>query len=213
MPFDVKITTITVCASLGSRLDLDILVAFFEKFHAKYKVKYTSGNKRAASNAMFFNSFSFRMKIIVDDVRNNVNVKVFKSGSIQITGCRSTKSAFLIPRKVFNIIRRCPVAIEELDDYVLKDVKNVMLNSCFNTGRFLNRMKLFEYMKTNGESNVRFDPEKYHGVILKHKGVNFFFFHTGNVIMSSKGDDLKAYNKAYRSVVKMLETYPSDIFV
>ena len=209
----VKITTMTLCTSLNSRLDLDLLIKFFKAFYPQYKIKYTKGNRRSSSNSMFFNSFSFTMKVKVRSVKNKVNVKLFKSGSVHITGCKDLLSSRAIPRKLFNIVLECCPAILDEKTYSLSDTRIVMMNAMYKLDKKVNRQCLYEHLLSIGEVDVRFDPEKYHGIILKHKGVTFFFFYSGVVLMTSNGDDLKSYTSAYRSVQKIMSTCPKDVFL
>lgn len=210
----VEITTITVCTNLNSRLDLDLLIKFFKAFHPRYEIKYTKNNRRSKSNKMFFNSFCFQMRVLVDSVKNKVNVKIFKSGAVQITGCKNLKAVRIIPKMVYNLICDCIPAIQDCETFSLSNPRIVMLNAMFRLGKKLNRQFLFDHLISIGEHDIRFDPEKYHGIILKHKGVSFFVFYTGVVIMTSNGDDLKKYKESYRSFLRIIKDIPpnSNVF-
>jgi len=123
----------------------------------------------------FYNQVTMIIKVNDND---RISVKLFKNGSIQITGCKLISSIIWSLDKLFKILV-CPIIDENtkkiyfVTPYIFLDIKNIydfkiaLINSNFDIGFKINREHLYECLH-NDKYDCTFDSARYAGVIIKY---------------------------------------------
>ena len=188
LPEDLKISTITTTFTLetkfnteniGKYIDLSndrIVTVKYGRKDANHtrtliKPKETKRKKKKKAKKIFFNQTSV---IIKSKNEKTINVKLFKNGSVQMTGCNNMENctralsilfeelkkgkAIVDPKTTNKIIEKPFVDdINKLGMENINNLKIVMINSNFNVGFRIDRDKLYGIMlKKNIEST--FEP-------------------------------------------------------
>lgn len=247
LPEDLHISTITITC----KLDTDIYIHNVGQYidlspNGIISVKYDNGSnyirslipkklpkirkKKKQPKKIFYNQVSIEVRS--KTTKNKVNVKLFKNGSIHMTGCKSINNcieiltlickelkkvkAIVDPKTMDRIIIKPFVTkIENVDVTKIKKFLIRMINSNFNIGFRIDRNKLYSIMLTEGIS-CTFEPCAHAGVNIKYnyKGIepiSIFIFESGSIIITgAKHRDhiISAYNFITK---KLYENYQNIV--
>ena len=96
-----------------------------------------------------------------------MHVKVFNTGKLEIPGIVESE---LLDHVKYEIINRLQIYIDKPLAFINQDVEhNVLINSNFNCGFYINRDVLFNILKSPKYGlDVSFDPCSYPGVKCKY---------------------------------------------
>lgn len=170
----IKISTITITAKLNSGIDLRIF-SMHVPLHVdgimsvKYGNKIDTTTNRSISDIEkhtkkvsktkkkrnFINQATVR--IYPDRSTNNcINVKIFRNGSIQLTGCKCMEDCYDVIDKLI-MIMMTPIIVnddkivflEEPSQLHLSDVCIRMINSNFKLNYRVDKDKLYSILRTN----------------------------------------------------------------
>jgi TATA-box binding protein (TBP) (component of TFIID and TFIIIB) len=243
IPEDLEISTITICCSFDNEFDIENITKWLKidnnieavgkrdnniknvnNNHKKrgrrsLKVKKYKQNK---GREHFFNQIS--LKVIVPNKANKrpVNIKLFKNGSVQMTGCSTlmdsldaictcmialnTVRGVIIDNKIVDK-KFCKVKLKASN---LNDFKICLINSGFTLPFWINRGKLLEIMLAD-DINTFYDRNIHSGVIIKYKvidtNITILVFEQGSVVIT--GARISQHMKeAYNFInTKLLENY------
>ena len=150
----------------------------------------------------FYNQVTMIVKI---NDTNRISVKLFKNGSIQITGCKLISSVVWCLDKLFKILNKPIIEIDDetgkeiktyfVEYYMFLDIKNiysfkiVMINTNFDIQFKINRERLYECLRSDGY-DCTYDSARYAGVIIKY--ANTF---ENDTTIEQKIDELKKSGK------------------
>lgn len=101
----------------------------------------------------------------------NISVKIFKNGTIHVTGCRTLETAAEVP---YIILKK-----EKLDHMSFVS-KILMINSSFKVNAIESLRLLKDRIKVNYKSAV-YQPCKYHGLNIKSDDATLLVFSSGSV--------------------------------
>lgn len=121
----------------------------------------------------FYNCFALIARFKVDNVYREIHVKVFNTGKMEIPGVLNDEILCIIKRMVLSLLN--PFTNKPLDFLEYDTEHNVLINSNFNCGYYINRDKLQAILrgpKYNIETS--YDPCSYPGVKCK-----FYFNNEG----------------------------------
>ncbi len=170
--------------------------------------------KRKKKKRAFYNQVT--LKICIGKVHNNktkklvdkyINIKLFKNGSIQMTGCRGL-SDFVVSLNILfmELIRKMyivnPVTmsdmiskqfVSKIDNINLSKIKKIvveMINSNFKIDLKIDRRKLEALLK-KADIECLFEPDKHAGVRIKYYNKNkdkisIFVFESGSIIITGE---------------------------
>ena len=145
-------------------------------------------NYRGKIKNAFYNCFAMIIRFCHEGLFREIHVKVFNTGKMEIPGILNTKLLEIIKVMVLEILQ--PLVHTTQLDYVenLK-YENVLINSNFNCGFYINREKLHYILSQKYNIESSFDPCNYPGVKCKFYFNNDLEYdykvQTGNV----NGDD------------------------
>jgi len=138
-----------------------------------------------------------------DDNYIKLNIKLFKNGAIQITGCKKISYAMWALYRLFKIFRYREHRISEetvvISSYAhpkcflnilgLQNFRIAMINSNFKISFKIDREKLFKKM-TLEKYDCSYDPARHAGVHIRYKvegaikPVSLFVFDAGSIIIT-----------------------------
>jgi len=176
---------------------------------------------RSKEKSAFYNCFVVSLRLIQDNVFKEYHIKIFNTGKIEIPGIQNEKTL----HKIINFI------IDELS-YILNvkinfdnsNIENVLVNSNFDCGFYINREILFNILRKKYSINAAFDPCSYPGIQcgyyynkntgehIKHIDTNnsnnikvsYMIFRTGSILIVGKCDDY-ILNNVYEYIKEILK--------
>jgi len=242
LPDDLKISTMTITCNLDTLIDVQNVGKYVDlSFGSIVCVKYGPTNVRTLIKLKKSNSKTKKKKqknfynqaTVIVDVKNKrrINVKLFKNGAIQLTGCKSMenfndaitiltnelkKKKAVFDRKQKKIIKKDFVTSpENVNLASINNFKIRMINSNFHIGFLVNRENLFDLLN---KANIRctYEPCIHACVNIKYnyknkETISIFVFESGSIIIT--GAKTKNHIiEAYKFITKILyENYDNII--
>jgi hypothetical protein len=158
-------------------------------------------NSRGKIKNAFYNCFAIIVRFKYKDIFREIHVKVFNTGKLEIPGILNPDYLKTIKRMVLEIIQ--PFVNTELNFLETNTEENVLINSNFNCGFYINRDKLYNILKSEKyKIESAYDPCSYPGVKCKYYFNNTFDFdnkiQNGQIMLEDrkmKMSELNDYNK------------------
>ena len=211
LPKNIKISTISATCSLGANINLnniykylklDIKKIFTVKFKSKVKSLEPQKKKKKKRNC-FQNQMTVEIKPDLEDYPDSkVSVKIFKNGSIQMSGIKSIVAVNTVLTKLIKELKKefgkpedgkmtIITFVENPSDLCVTKFKIDMINSGFEIGYQVNRENLYNALLEN-KKECKFEPSIHAGVNIKYtpsdskngKKVSIFVFESGNIIIT-----------------------------
>uniref|UniRef100_A0A6C0D3T7 Uncharacterized protein n=1 Tax=viral metagenome TaxID=1070528 RepID=A0A6C0D3T7_9ZZZZ len=158
-------------------------------------------NCRGKVKNAFYNCFAVIFRFKFEGTFREIHVKVFNTGKMEIPGILNSKLLDVVKKMILDIIQP---HVETTLSFVETDGENnVLINSNFNCGYFINREKLHAILRgTKYRIETAYDPCSYPGVKCKYYFNNELGFDTekqnGQILpedrgqkMSELGDNIK----------------------
>jgi TATA-box binding protein (TBP) (component of TFIID and TFIIIB) len=250
LPDDLRISTMTITCSFNTLIDTKNVGKYIDlSFGGIVCVKYKTNNNRSDYNMLTRSLIKlkkirknkknkkrknfFNQATLIVDVKNKrrINVKVFKNGSLQMTGCRSIDDFETALNIVCNELRKKKAVYnkitqkiekrsyltnyEEMDVNKMINFKVRMINSNFNVGIKIDREKLYELI-SKSTTRCIYEPCIHACVNIKYLYkekdiISIFVFESGSIIIT--GAKIKDHIvEAYKFITKVLfENYDKII--
>lgn len=227
LPDNVKISTISSTCKIDTKFDaaniFDTLIVDdinIDKMKYGNKLKLSDGiyelKSKPKKRVHFFNQIT--VVIILESLRK-INVKLFKNGAIQMTGCKNVDDYNILFNKILYILKKNRTdennLLELKDKYIISDFKINMINSNFNVNFNINRDKLYNYLL---KKNVkcRYEPCNHACVNIKIPSnidtneISIFVFEKGSIIITGakSGDHIL---EAHNYIINELNSMKSNI--
>jgi len=166
-------------------------------------------NCRGKVKNAFYNCFAIIIRFRYENSFREIHVKVFNTGKLEIPGILNTKLLDIVKEMILNIIK--PFISSELYFLENSSEDNVLINSNFNCGFFINREKLYTILRSEKYGiETAYDPCSYPGVKCK-----FYFNHefgfdpsiqNGKIIVNDRSMKMSELddNKKYTEVSFMI---------
>uniref|UniRef100_A0A6C0LT41 TATA-box binding protein n=1 Tax=viral metagenome TaxID=1070528 RepID=A0A6C0LT41_9ZZZZ len=195
-------------------------------------------NKKKQSTKNFFNQVTILMKPINNPIRNYLNIKVFKNGSLQITGCKDMDDFNNVTSTLIRILREGKTIVtkketKKLIQYVespdkigIFDIKVRMINSNLKLEYKIDRKQLAHIIKhkhKRGTKDIEFGyieciykPNGGHSCVnIKYKydeisKPSIFVFQTGAIIITG-AKNLTQIISSYEYIMRILTKYKKQI--
>ena len=167
-------------------------------------------NTRIKQKNAFYNCFAIIIRINYEGIFKEIHVKIFNTGKMEIPGVLNIKILETIQPMILSLIQ--PFLDTPLEYVENKGNENVLINSNFNCGYFINRERLHAILKS-GKYGIEaaFDPCSYPGVKCKFYFNNDIGFvedgsQNGMILSQDRGMKMSELieNKKYTEVSFMI---------
>jgi hypothetical protein len=157
----------------------------------------------------FYNCFAMILRFRYDDAFREIHVKVFNTGKLEIPGILNTRLLDIVKEMILNVLD--PHTEIKLDFLENSTEDNVLINSNFNCGFYINREKLYAILRSDKYGiESAYDPCSYPGVKCK-----FYFNHdlgfdtnvqNGKILLADRAMSMRELgeNKKYTEVSFMI---------
>ena len=256
LPGSIKISTMCCGCSINTNLLLDNIQNYLQLdtkdiltvkvnmeslrtlLEIKKKPKRTKKTKNKKETNTLKNSFYNQVTVVVrvndnetDNINKeqNINLKLFKNGSVQMSGCKSISDVNIVLNKLMKKLKEIKAIIcneeiidkpfleknENLEIFRFK-IDNILVH--YKVDMNINRIKLYELLLKK-KLKVMYEPCIRACVTLKYvptvdnidkKDISIFFFEKGNIIITA----VKSRNQiieTYEYINNILTTYKNDI--
>ncbi len=211
LPENINISTISATCCLGSNINLGNIYKYMKLdlrtiFTVKYKNKIRSlepQKKKKKKKNCFQNQMTVEIKPDLDGYPDSkVSVKIFKNGSIQMSGIKSIVAVNTVLNKLVGELKKefgkpedgkmkLISFVDNIEDIKISKFKIDMINSGFEIGYEINRENLYNALLIK-KIECKFEPSIHAGVNIKFipsdnkkdKKVSIFVFESGNIIIT-----------------------------
>lgn len=123
-------------------------------------------NYRGKIKNAFYNCFAMILRFKYNDEFKEIHVKVFNTGKLEIPGILNAELLDIVKRMVLEIVQ--PHIGEKLEFVDSDREENVLINSNFNCGFYINRERLHNILRSDKYGiESAYDPCSYPGVKCK----------------------------------------------
>ena len=172
------------------------------------KTKNKRSKKKGKTDFSFFNQITVVIRVFQGPVKDwdeepKINLKLFKNGSIQMSGCKSLEYVNIVLNKLLVRIKQIKAKIEDNKIQEIKFVENNtdlaitsykidMINSNYKVNMQIDRTKLYNLLLKK-KIKASFEPCIRACVIIKYtplenndeeKEISIFVFQKGNIIIT-----------------------------
>jgi hypothetical protein len=124
-------------------------------------------NCRGKIKNAFYNCFAIILRFQYEGAFKEIHVKVFNTGKMEIPGILNNELLDIVKTMVLNIIQPHMTTPIYFIDNIDKIDDNVLINSNFNCGFYINREKLNSILSKKYGIETSYDPCSYPGVKCK----------------------------------------------
>ena len=147
-------------------------------------------NCRGKVKNAFYNCFALIMRFKYDGLFREIHIKVFNTGKLEIPGILNNGLLDNVKRMLLDTLR--PHIVEPLDFLETDTEENVLINSNFNCGFYINREKFYHILRSEKyRIESAYDPCSYPGVKCKYYFNNDLGFdeikQNGQIILEDRG--------------------------
>ena len=130
-------------------------------------------NCRGKVKNAFYNCFAMILRFRYENAFREIHVKIFNTGKMEIPGIVNDDLLNIVRPMILSILTSL-VSGDKLVEFVENDAENnVLINSNFNCGYYINREKLYSILRSDKYNiETAYDPCSYPGVKCK-----FYFNH------------------------------------
>jgi len=191
---------------------------------------------RTKKKGAFYNCIVLIIRLKINKIFKEFHIKIFNTGKLEIPGIKYDSSLVLLLNKLISILQ--PFYKNKII-WKPEDIDTVLINSNFNCGFYLDRIKLYKILKYKYNIQVVFDSCSYPGIQCKFYyntkneqnngrcncekqcnkkekkknqcvGVSFMIFRTGSVLIVGRCTE-KILNFIYKYIKEILITEYSKI--
>lgn len=189
---DIKISTITLDCKLGVKIDLAALSHnLVLKMDEIVSIKFGDRNnpatnrtivhlvsKKKPSKRAFYNQVTILMKPMNNQERKHINIKVFKNGSLQMTGCKDMDDFYNVTTTLIRVLKRGQdvrvreVVNEKGKKIVKKSIKHYdyIVDYAENHDKIHIHESNVRMINSNFKLDYRVDRKKLHKLLEKNHG-------------------------------------------
>ncbi len=123
-------------------------------------------NCRGKTKNAFYNCFALILRFIYNKEFHEIHVKIFNTGKLEIPGILNEELLKTAKLMILSLLR--PITKTNIDFVENDEEKNVLINSNFNCGFYINRDILYNTLRTKYNIDTAYDPCSYPGVKCKY---------------------------------------------
>ena len=237
LPENVTISTMSATCSLGIDVELSNIYDYMKldklfistiKFKGEIKsLEKQSKRKRKKNVKSFQNQLTVEIRPDLENLPDNkISIKIFKNGSIQMSGVKSLLACNLALNKLISSLSK---EYGVINDGKITDIKFIsdknkisvnrfkvdMINSNFNIKYEINRENLYNILLEK-KIECRYEPSIHACVNIKFrptdakKNISIFVFQSGHIIITG-AKNINSIAESYSYITKMLTKYKPNI--
>lgn len=170
-------------------------------------------NSRIKVKNAFYNCFAIIFRFLYEGQFREIHVKIFNTGKLEIPGILNVQILDIIKRMILNLLTPNMTESDTPLEFVENKInENVLINSNFNCGYFINREKLHSILKGPKYGiEASYDPCSYPGVKCKFYfnndlGIENLEKQTGRIMQEDRSMKMSELidNKKYTEVSFMI---------
>lgn len=236
LPKGISVSTICASCFLGSELNLDnmyhkmelnpndILMIKRNDFELKtlISLKKPKRKEKPKKKTSFHNSLTLVIRKNYgssEDLNKEgrINLKIFKNGSVQMSGCRDLDGVNMVLNKLVKILQN-PLYSQEPEKVGVFKFKLDMINTTYQVRMVINRERLYKLLLKK-EVKVSYEPCIRACVIIKFKPehnnendkeISIFVFEQGNIIITGAKKE-SHIEEAYMFINKILIAHQEEL--
>lgn len=144
-------------------------------------------SKTNKEKSAFYNCYVIVLRIKFNDIFKEVHIKIFNTGKIEIPGIQSDEMLEHVKIELILLLKK----IEPNIEFNNKLSRDILINSNFNCGFYINREKLYEILRNKYKINAVYDPCSYPGIrciynINNATKISYMIFRTGSILIVGK---------------------------
>lgn len=176
----------------------------------KKDLLYTRNKDKSA----FYNCFVLSLRIYIANIFKEIHVKIFNTGKIEIPGIQNDEQLNIIINDLLTILNKC---IDSDITCNYKITENVLINSNFHCGFYINREILYSILRNKYNINAIYDPCSYPGIRCiyycndKDVKISYMIFRTGSILIVGKCDEA-TLDVVYEYIKNILSAEYENIF-
>ena len=124
-------------------------------------------NSRSKVKNAFYNCFAIIFRFLFEGSFKEIHVKIFNTGKLEIPGILNKNILSLVKSMIIDLLNSI-LPSNNIDFIEHTSDNNVLINSNFNCGFFINRDLLHSILKNKYSIDTAFDPCSYPGVKCKY---------------------------------------------
>tara|TARA_Y100000389_G_scaffold163216_1_gene166359 strand:- start:2062 stop:3177 length:1116 start_codon:yes stop_codon:yes gene_type:complete len=188
-------------------------------------------NSRSIKKSAFYNCIVMSLRILYENVYNEIHIKLFNTGKIEIPGIKSDDMFRYSIDKFIKILQKY---YREDIYYNKENIDTILINSHFYCNYNINRDLLFNIIRYNYNINSYYDSCSYPGIQStfyyntcitddtqqlgyvinkndKYVKISFMIFRTGSVLIVGKCNE-EMINCVYKFIKNILFSYSDTIY-
>ena len=122
-------------------------------------------NCRGKVKNAFYNCFALILRFMYNGNFHEIHVKMFNTGKMEIPGITNKELLVTAKKMIIELLSNVLTTPVEFIDS--EKESNVLINSNFNCGFYINREKLYSMLRTKYNIEAAYDPCSYPGVKCK----------------------------------------------
>jgi len=237
LPVNMSISTISVTGKINCKMVLENIDKYMNlsddgilsvKYNGKIRPKQLKSRKKKEVRC-FENQLTMEVRVHGD---KKINVKIFKNGSFQMTGCKSIKDCNTVLNRLICKLKNTYAIIDPETDQIvdkcfMEDISSEgikvngfkidMINSNFRVPYSVNREVLYNILLEQ-KINCRYEPCIHACVNIKYpivndpnnKVVSIFVFQSGNIIITG-ARTREQINSSYNYIMDILTKHHDRI--
>jgi TATA-box binding protein (TBP) (component of TFIID and TFIIIB) len=169
---------------------------------------------RNKDKSAFYNCFVLSLRIYIINGFKEIHIKIFNTGKIEIPGIQNDEQLNIIINDLLSILNKY---IDNTIACNYKITENVLINSNFHCGFYINREILYSILRNKYNINAIYDPCSYPGIRCiyycnaKDTKISYMIFRTGSILIVGKCDE-ETLNVVYEYIKNILSTEYENIF-
>jgi TATA-box binding protein (TBP) (component of TFIID and TFIIIB) len=169
---------------------------------------------RNKEKSAFYNCFVLSLRINIEGAFKEMHVKIFNTGKIEIPGIQNDEQLNIIINNLLLILNK------HVDPNIVCNYKNtedVLINSNFNCGFYINREILYTILRNKYNINAIYDPCSYPGIRCIYycdnntTKISYMIFRTGSILIVGKCNE-DTLNVVYEYIKNILSCEYESIF-
>jgi len=164
-------------------------------------------NCRGKAKNAFYNCFALILRFMYNGNYREIHAKVFNTGKMEIPGILNTELLDKSKEMIMTLLT--PLIEDHIEFSETNEENNVLINSNFNCGFYINRDKLYSVLRNKYSIETAYDPCSYPGVKCKfyyNHELDFDTKQTGTIAIDDHSKKLSELNseKKYTEVSFMI---------